>query len=160
MGKWHTKELFFLCGGEVVTYHPPLVNFQQLFSHWSHQVFGDFFSLHSWVGKLKATAQCYEKPKLKLKGIWTWICGLGVHMQATEILCSLVETEMSGLPGKKPGWLVHQIQFGRPPILSSVNAAPFKTGTEFCPGLLTIRFFPENVSRTSSSAMFLLQPSL
>lgn len=136
-----------------------------IFSPWSHLIQNQLFleissSLHSWIGKVKAPAQCYEKPKLKLKGIWTWMHGLDVHMQATEILCPLKLCEMSGLPGKKPLLISLPNTIGRSPIFSSVGTAPFKTGTEFSVGLLTIRFFPENVSRTSSSAVLLLQPSL
>lgn len=68
--------------------------------------------------------------------------------------------EMSGLPGKKALLISLQNTIGRSPIFSSIDATPFKTGTEFSVGLLTIRFFCENVSRTSSSAVLLLQPSL
>lgn len=161
----HQGAVFILCmrscdisstSGEFVT-----VIFSLVTTHTNPALFKDFLSLHSWVGKLKATAQCYEKPKLKLRGVWTWIHRIGVHMQATEILCPLAETVWDEWPFRQEAWLISPPNtIGRSPIFSSISAAPFKIGTEFSVGLLTIRFFPQYVSRTSSSAMFLLQPSL
>lgn len=66
---WHIIHLWWICYRAIFSLVTPYTQ---------PPLFRDFFSLHSWVANLKATAQCCEKPKLKLKSVWTWIDGLGV----------------------------------------------------------------------------------
>ena len=142
----------------------PLVNLLQSYllpdqtTYTKIRLFRVFSSLHSWVGEEKAAAWWYKKPQLKLEGIWTWIYGLGVHMQARGILCVLVETIWNDWPSRQEVWLISSLNtIGRSSTLSSLSAATFTKGTEFSVGHLTTRFFPENPSGASSSAVFLLQ---
>lgn len=84
---------------------------------------------------------------------------MGVHMQAAEILCPLIEIVWNGWPSRQEAWLISPPNtIVSSPIFSSISAAPFKKGTEFSVGPLTVRLFSENASRTSSSAMF-VRPS-